>query len=187
MVQKSVAIFWCVVLFATSALIFWSGAADSSWLMSGLGYLSGFLAFGALLQLFKKAARGEGPTLPDSRDSLAKSGELTREQQAILGSPTKLHDMIAIPPDSMEILGVYGNTLAEHPGFLKPISALPYPKETIRHAIETALRHASDPAIRKDLQSVLVALDDFVPDDQVPRDYEQNVKAWLEHRGGRPQ
>lgn len=54
MIRKPVAIFWCIVFFAISAAIFWSGSADMSWWLSGLGYLSGLLAFGAFLELFKK-------------------------------------------------------------------------------------------------------------------------------------
>lgn len=44
-------------------------------------------------------------------------------------------DLVAIPGDAMKIIGEYSEVLAENPSSPK----LPYPKETIKHAIETAL------------------------------------------------
>ncbi len=48
-----VSAFWFVVLQATSSLIYWSGAADSSWLLSGVAFVCMLLALGALVELTK--------------------------------------------------------------------------------------------------------------------------------------
>lgn len=79
--------------------------------------------------------------------------------QGVSVSPSELRDIQAIPSDVMKIIGEYSEVLAENPSSSK----LPYPKETIKHAIETALNHAQDPKMRQDLQRLLLALE-FVPD-----------------------
>lgn len=116
---------------------------------------------------------------------LLKSAELTPEGKAIVKSPIKLHDIVTIPSDAMQIIGEYGQVVAEDKRLLKPFSILPYPKETIKQAIETALQYTQDPEIRQHLHTLLDVLCDFVPDEKVPQDREENVKAWLMNRAGR--
>ena len=116
--------------------------------------------------------------------TLLKSGKLKPEDKAMVQSVTKLHDLVGIPHDAMQIIDEYGKVLAEDHRHLHPISLLPYPKETVKQAIETALNHARDPEIRQHLNAVLFYLDDFVADEKVPQDPDENAKAWWAHRTG---
>lgn len=120
--------------------------------------------------------------LEQLQEALETSVQLTSEEKAIVSSPSKLRDMVQIPDDAMQIIGEYGKTLAEDQRLLHPISLLPYPKDTIKKAIETALKCAEDREMRQHLHVVLFALDDFVPDEKVPQDPEENTKAWWVHR-----
>lgn len=124
-------------------------------------------------------------TLERLQKTLLKSVDLTPKEKAVVGSPIKLHDIVTIPHDAMQIIGEYGKVLADNPRLLRPISLLPYPKDTIKQAIETALKQAQDPDMRESLQVALEALHDFVPDEKVPQNCEEDVKAWLLHRTSR--
>jgi len=119
------------------------------------------------------------------RAELMKSGPLTPDEEEILRSPEELRDLIEIPPDAMEVVGAYSKVLAEDARFLKPLSALPYPKTRIEEALQIAMRNAQDPGIRRNLETALDALKDFIPDENVPADPEENAKAWVVHRAGR--
>ncbi len=123
--------------------------------------------------------------LQSPRAKLMESGELTLDQEAMLRSPGKLQDALEIPHEAMQVVGAYATVLADDRRFLKPLSTLPYPKASIEQALQTAMRHARDPETRRDLQSALSALQDFIADDKVPADPEENAKAWLMHRPGR--
>ncbi len=134
---------------------------------------------------FEKARVEQVQALDRLRTELLKLRELTPEDKEIVKSYTKLQDVIVIPRDAMQIIGEYGMVLTEDSRPLKPISALPYPKETIKQAIETALERAQDFELRQDLHTALDVLQDFIPDETVPKDLEENKNAWLIHRVGR--
>jgi hypothetical protein len=112
------------------------------------------------------------------RAELIKSGPLNPDEEELLRSPGKLRDLLKLPDDVMQIIGEYGKVLAKDQRLVRPISLLPYPKDIIKKAIETALQYAEDREIRRHLHAVLFALDDFVPDEKVPDDPEENFKAW---------
>src|SRR6266542_1906755 len=95
-----------------------------------------------------------------------------------------IQEMSSLTQREVEIVGEYGGVLAELPGPLRPLSKLPYPKETIRQAIEKLLARSQDPEYRNLLKTVLLALDDFVPDEEVPLDKEENRRKWLKVRLG---
>ena len=113
-----------------------------------------------------------------------KSGPLTPDEEEILRSPGKLRDLLEIPSDAMEVVGAYSKVLAEDARFLKPLSALPCPKTRIEEALQIAMRNARDPGIRRILETALDALKDFIPDENVPADPNENAKAWFVHRAG---
>lgn len=119
--------------------------------------------------------------LPD----LTKSGPLTPDEERILRWPGTVRDLLGIPHDAMEVLGAYGKVLAEDTRFLKPLSALPYPKTRIEEALQIAMQNARDPEIRRSLERALDALKDFIADQNVPADREANARAWFMHRAGR--
>lgn len=115
---------------------------------------------------------------------LVESQEQTRDEGAILRSPGKLQDALEIPHDAMEVVGAYAAVLADDTRLLKPLSALPRSRARIEEALQTAMRHAHDPETLRDLQQALDALQDFIADDKVPADPEENAKAWLLRRAG---
>lgn len=86
-------------------------------------------------------------------------------------------------PD-MKIIGDYGGLLGtgEDSRMLLPLSMLPYPKAKIEHALKTGLKLAKTEAMRDSLESVLLRLDDFVPDAEVPRARDENVREWFRHK-----
>lgn len=51
-IHKGVALFWSMAFFGAAYWIF--GLKDPSWWLTGLGFLSSMMAFGAFLELFKK-------------------------------------------------------------------------------------------------------------------------------------
>src|SRR5262249_53281478 len=51
-----------------------------------------------------------------------------------------------------------------------------------RRAIETLLSRSRDPEYRNHLETALIVLDDFVPDEEVPLDEEENTRKWLTSR-----
>ena len=136
----------------------------------------------------KRSALGErtpSEALKELQATLTEAEPLTPEQEEVLRSPGKLRDLLEIPPDAMEVVGAYSKVLTENTRLLKPLSALPYPRTRIEEALEIALRNARDPAIRRNLETARDALKDFIPDELVPADPEENAKAWFMRRAGR--
>lgn len=90
-------------------------------------------------------------------------------------SSPKLKDAVTIPSDAMDIIGDYGKVLEDLPkfeesgSFFHPISKLPYPKEKIEGALETALKVAKDEKIVEHLKVARTALKTFIPDDEVEK------------------
>lgn len=128
-------------------------------------------------------------TIKELRDELAKSGPLTPDEEEILRSPGKMRDLVEIPHDAMEVIGAFSKVLADDKRLLKPLSALPYPKMRIEEALQVAMTKARDSEVRSevrgDLKKVLDGLRDFIADENVPADSEENAKAWFMHRAGR--
>lgn len=106
-------------------------------------------------------------------------------KKSIEGSPT-IRDVVAIPSKIMGIIGDYGGVLAERTEPIQPISKLPHPKEKIEHAFKIALGIAKDEKMRDHLRSCLLALDDFVPDEEVSRmraNPGARLEAWIKRLG----
>ena len=102
-------------------------------------------------------------------------------KKSIEGSPT-IRDVVAIPSEVIYIIGDYGAVLAERSEPIQPISKLPHPKETIEHAFKVALGIAKDEKMRAHLRTCLLALDDFVPDEEVSRmraNPGARLEAWI--------
>ncbi|MBI2623724.1 MAG: hypothetical protein HYW65_04120 [Candidatus Liptonbacteria bacterium] len=102
-----------------------------------------------------------------------------------LGHSQKLKDAISMPTDVMSIVGDYGKTLEdlhanEDKRLLHPISGLPHSKEQIEKALKAALKIAKDSALVNHLKIALITLEDFVPDNEVPQNIEDNLRAWAE-------
>jgi len=76
----------------------------------------------------------------------------------------------------------YGRVLTEWRLPLRPLSTLPYPKEAIRQALKNLLLHSQDSEYRQALQTGLLVLDDFIPDEEVPMDKGENTRKWWEVR-----
>lgn len=98
-----------------------------------------------------------------------------------------LQDFLAFPEEVSDIIGEYGLLLdkmgREHnPRLLRPLSGLPYPKEEIEAALTTALGIAKNETLRNRLETALLFLDDFIPDDEVPQDADENLESWLSRK-----
>jgi len=98
-----------------------------------------------------------------------------------------LQDVLAIPEEAMDIIGEYGNLLDEmgrekSRKLLRPMSSLPYPRKKIEKALKTALEIAKDETLRNQLEIVLVCLEDFIPDDEVLEDPDENFKSWVSRK-----
>ncbi len=109
------------------------------------------------------------------------SADLKNRQKT---SDSTLQDFLAFPEEVADIIGEYGNLLDEmgrekSGKLLRPISSLPYPKEKIEKALKTGLGVAKDETLRNLLETALVNLEDFIPDDEVPEDPDENLRAWL--------
>ena len=98
-------------------------------------------------------------------------------------SSPKLKDALTIPRDAMDIIGDYGKVLEDLSGesnnFFHPISKLPYSKEKIERALDTALKVSEDEKIIKHLKVARTALKTFIPDDEVEK-ANQNLLKDLE-------
>jgi len=99
----------------------------------------------------------------------------------------RLKDFLAFPEEARDIIGEYGNLLdemgeEEDAKLLCPISKLPYPKTKIENALKIALGIAKDKTLKKQLEMVMVRLEDFIPDDEVPEDPDDNFKSWLSRK-----
>jgi len=122
-----------------------------------------------------------GGSCKDASDCMAyKSAEYIEPR-------SMLEDSMAIPQEVMEIISDYGETLdmlaEERSGrLLHPLSKLPHPKEKIENALKTALGIVKSQEMRNHLETVLLALEDFVPDNEVPEDPEENMKAWIRRK-----
>jgi len=97
---------------------------------------------------------------------------------------SKLQDFLALPKEVRDIVGGYGTLLNEMGRekkckLLRPLSKLPYPKKKIERALKTALGIAKDETLKNQLELVLVCLEDFIPDDKVPEDPDENFKSWV--------
>lgn len=119
-----------------------------------------------------------------ARTNAVKTGVMTRDRAERLITPALLQNLASLPQNDMDIVGEYGGVLATIPGPLRPLSKLPYPKEIIRRAIENLLAQSKGHEYRSMLQTVLLALDDFIPDEEVPLDKEENGRKWLILRFG---
>lgn len=100
---------------------------------------------------------------------------------------SKLQDFLALPKEISDIVGQYGTLLNEmgrekKGKLLRPLSKLPYPKKKIGRALKTALEIAKDKALKNQLELVLVCLEDFIPDDEVPEDPDENFKSWVSRK-----
>ncbi len=174
MIPKKVAAFWFVVLLAASILIFRSGAADASWLVSGVGYLCGLLSFGALLELLK-------------RDKQAKRGapETRKLAQEARRLGVSLQQVTAVPEGVMQIVATSSKLMEHTPFEVRPESELPYSKPTIEKALQTALSTLSDAESQRALQAALSELDTFIPDHEVPQDPNERAIEYIRRLGGR--
>lgn len=117
-------------------------------------------------------------------NEMVKRGTMTRGKAERFITLDMLHELASLPERDVHIVGEYGRVLTETPGPMRPISKLPFPKETIRTAIETLLAQSRDPEYRNHLKTVLFALGDFVPDEEVPVDKEENSRKWMMRRFG---
>jgi hypothetical protein len=95
-----------------------------------------------------------------------------------------IEDLFSLPERERDIAGKYGEILAATPGPLRPLSKLPYPKETIREAIERLLAITQIPDYREALRVGLSVLDDFVPDEEISPNKEENTRKWMKARYG---
>lgn len=97
-------------------------------------------------------------------------------------------DLARLSSDDTEVFGHYGRVLEkayEAGGPLFPESKLPYPKGRIRCSLLNALATIRDEEARSGFQKALLALDDFIPDAEVPSDPERNATEWLQRRAAR--
>jgi hypothetical protein len=173
-IPKKAAAFWFVVLLGASILIFRSGAADSSWLISGVGYLCGLLSFGALLELLKRSKPAERPA-PAMQ-------ELERDARR---HGVSLEQLAAMPQGVMQIVEAFGRLMEDAPSQVRPESMLPYPKPVIEKALQTALSTFSDAESRHALRLALSELDAFIPDQQVPQDPNERALEYIRRLGYR--
>ena len=174
LIPKKVAAFWFVVLLAASILIFRSGAADSSWLVSGAGYLSVLLSFGALLELFRrnKPAKRRAPAMRELEQDTRRRG-------------VSLEQLAAIPHEVMQVVETFSRLMEHTPCQVRPESMLPYPKPVIEKALQTALSTLSDAESQQALRAALSELDTFVPDHQVPQDPNERAIEYIRRLGHR--
>ena len=174
MIPKKVAAFWFIVLLGASILIFRSGAADSSWLVSGAGYLCGLLSFGALLELLKrrKPAERPAPAIQELKRDARRHG-------------VSLEQLAAMPQGVMPVVEAFGRLMEDVPCQVRPESMLPYPKPVIEKALQTALSTLSDAESQHALRVALSELDAFIPDDQVPTNTNERAIEYVRRLGHR--
>lgn len=174
MIPKKVAAFWFVVLLGVSILIFRSGAADSSWVVSGVGYLCGLLSFGALLELLKRSKPAECPA-PATQ-------QLERDARR---HGVSLEQLAAMPQEAMQVVEAFGRLMEDAPCQVRPESMLPYPKPVIEKALQAALSTLSDAESQHALRVALSELDAFIPDHQVPNDPNERAIEYMHRLGHR--
>jgi hypothetical protein len=98
-----------------------------------------------------------------------------------------LQDFLALPKEVSDIVGEYGTLLNEigrekKVKLLRPLSKLPYPKKKIERALKTALEIAKGETLKNQLELILVCLEDFIPDNKVPEDPDENFKSWVRRK-----
>lgn len=174
MIPKKVAAFWFVILLGASILIFRSGAADSSWLVSGIGYLCGLLSFGALLELFKRSKPADRPA--------SAIQEIERDARR---HGVSLEQLAAMPQGVMQVVEAFGRLMEDAPCQVRPESMLPYPKPVIEEALQTALSTLLDAESQHSLRVALSELDAFIPDHQVPKDPNERAIEYIRRLGHR--
>lgn len=86
-----------------------------------------------------------------------KMNKSTHQHEKISLSMAWLRDLAATPDDAVKIIEEYSEAVAENPSSPK----LPYPKDTIKQAIEVALNNAQDTEMRQSLQRLLFYLETF--------------------------
>ena len=96
-------------------------------------------------------------------------------------------DLSAIPQRTMDIISDYGMLLDElgeekSSKLLRPTSILPHPKEKIENALKAALDIVKNQSFRHQLETVLICLEDFIPDIEVPEDTDDNFNLWLSRK-----
>jgi len=127
------------------------------------------------------------PLTPLKADALKNWG-MTAEQVDRLITPEMLRELYSLPKEDLDIVGNYGHIVQEvielQPGPLYPISELLDTKETIRQSIENLLMLVQDPNYKNDLEIGLFFLDNFIPDEEVPADPEENRRKWVILRFG---
>lgn len=86
-----------------------------------------------------------------------------------LQSSQWMKDTLAIPGETMDIIGDFGKVIEDFPKgkIYRPISILPHPKENIENALNTALGIAKDEQMIKHLKGGKVALRTFIPENEV--------------------
>jgi hypothetical protein len=92
-----------------------------------------------------------------------------------------------IPTEALTIIAGYGGLLTRlgeerQSASLRPASMLPHPQEKIKRALTEALQVAKNEKMRSSLQTGLDALEDFIPDDEVPEDPKENLELWYKRR-----
>jgi len=104
---------------------------------------------------------------------------------------TLIHDLKAISAEDWDIIGAYGEMLGKHEEeeqirLLFPQSELPYPKQKIELALNRALKIAKDENLIVHLETVLVCLEDFIPDDEVPEHsdehFDEHFGLWISRK-----
>jgi hypothetical protein len=116
------------------------------------------------------------------RAEMVKEGIVTESDATRLITHSSVRELMSLPEMDVDIVGEYGQVLELVDRPLKPISKLPYPKEVIRQALERLIQRTHDAQYKNSLQVGLLCLDDFIPDEQVPEDLEENQMQWLMRR-----
>jgi len=61
---------------------------------------------------------------------------------------------------------------------LHPASKLPYPKKKIKEALKKALGEIKDEQIKTALLIALITLEEFIPDNEIPKDREEEIRKY---------
>ena len=113
------------------------------------------------------------------------------DKEVIDFHPSSPSDYLKMNPlwddEISDIVGKYGDLLDEmgrekNGKPLRPLSRLPYPKEEIEKALKAALGIAKDEYLKNQLERALVFLEDFIPDDDVPKDPDKHFALWISRK-----
>lgn len=113
------------------------------------------------------------------RANAVETRAMSREEAERLITPAIIQDIFSLSRKEVDIVGAFGGVVASLPGPLRPLSKLPYPKETIRKAFEKLLAQTKSPYYKSMFQTGLFALDDFIPDEEIPLNEEENIRKWM--------